>query len=226
MTTTAPQHIAFIMDGNRRWGVEQGMNKIYGHQHGADNMHTILGHCKTLGTQSVSVYAFSSENWERNPLEVAALTKLIRTILVRDRQKLLDHEVRIRFVGDVARFDEDIQQSMQEIEQATAHHPQALFICVSYGGRAEMVQAAERLSQSGESITEESLKKHMWSHDMDDIDLLIRTGGHHRLSNFLPWQAAYAEMVFTDTYWPGFTTDELDTIIAEYQQNVVVNKGK
>ena len=227
MNDTQPlNHIAFIMDGNRRWSVEQGMSKIEGHKHGRDNMHRILNHCKTKGIKYVSVYAFSTENWNRSQLEVQALLLLLQQTISDEKQTLLDQQVRIRFVGDLSQFPDTVQEQMTILEQETADYEQTLFICLSYGGRLEMIRAAEALARSGDEYSEENFKKHMWSSDMPDIDLLIRTGGNRRLSNYLPWQATYAELYFTDTYWPALTTDELDSIVRTYQERIQINKGK
>ena len=225
MNTTI-NHIAFIMDGNRRWATEQGMNKSDGHRHGQDNMYTVLDHCKKLGIQEVSIYAFSTENWNRSTLEVKALMQLFRSFLIHDRDKILEREMRVRFIGDLNRFDQDLQDLMKELEEVTRHHDRLLSVCVSYGGRLEIVHAAQSLAHSGDEYNEENFEKHLWSHDMGDVDLMIRTGGNQRLSNFLLWRCAYAELYFTETKWPGFSTDELDQIIETYENKIQINKGK
>lgn len=219
------KHLAFIMDGNRRFAVSQGQNKLEGHRQGLENLHRLLEHIRTLDIQQVSVYALSTENWNRDKKEVDALLQLIDEMLNVDRRRLLGHQVQIRFVGDLFRFSENLQHDMTEIEQQTAQYTKTVFICLSYGGRLEMVEAARILAQAGGPYTEDGLAGVMWSHNMNDIDLLIRTGGDHRLSNFLPWQTAYAELYFTDTLWPAFSTDELDQIIANYRERVRINKG-
>lgn len=220
-------HIAFILDGNRRWATEQGMNKIDGHQHGFENVHTILRHCKELGVSNVSLYALSTENWNRSQREIDALLSLFRKFIITEKDKLLEHGTRVRFVGDLSRFDDDLQQQMREIEETTAYITErTVFICLSYGGRLEITRAAEAMAQTGDEYTEENFEKHLWSHDMPDVDLMIRTGGNHRLSNFLLWRCAYAELYFTDTRWPAFTAGELDQIVADYHETIQVNKGK
>ena len=220
------QHLALILDGNRRWARAQGMNKIQGHQYGLDNIHTILEHCGHRDISTVSLYAFSTENWNRSPEEVQALMSLFDRLLLGERDRLLEHRVQIRFVGELQRFSAAMQEAMREIEQQTADRgPRQLFICLSYGGRLELVRAAEALAQSGEAYTEENFQKYLWTHDMSDVDLVIRTGGNQRLSNFLLWRAAYAELYFTPTLWPDFSTQELDDILAWYQRTIEVNKG-
>lgn len=221
-------HLAFIMDGNRRWAVEQGMNKIDGHQHGSDTIHAILAHCLDQGIKHVSVYALSTENWNRSSIEVAALLKLLKRFVTVERDRLLQHKVAVQFIGDLSRFDQEMQDDMHDLETITQEYVErgTLYVCLSYGGRSELVNAAEQIAQRDEEYSEENFEKYLWSHDMPDVDLMIRTGGNHRLSNFLLWRCAYAELYFTDTYWPGFTAEELDSILQNYYHRIQVNKGK
>jgi len=214
------------MDGNRRYATKQGWAKTAGHRAGLDNLHEIVHHLNAKKVETISVYALSTENWNRSALEVQVLEGLIRTLLFKEKDGLLGYDRAIRFVGDLSCFEKDIQGAMNEMEQETASKTNTIFICLSYGGRLEMVHAARALAKSGAEYSEENLYKHMWSHDMPDIDLLIRTGGDQRLSNYLPWQASYAELCFTDTLWPELSLDEIDKIMEGYLDRVRINKGK
>ncbi len=221
-----PQHLACILDGNRRWATKQGVDNIQGYRQGINNVHSILKHCKRRGITTVSLYGFSTENWNRSQQEVSDLMDLFALLLVEERHKLIEHQVKIRFVGDLARFDQRMREAMQEIEEETNKYSKyTIFICLSYGGRLELVHGAKKLAQAGEAFTEENLEKHLWTHDMSDVDLVIRTGGNRRLSNFLLWRIAYAELYFTDTLWPDFTPQELDAILEVYHKQVQINKG-
>ena len=220
-------HLALIIDGNRRWALAQGMNKVEGHRYGLDNIFTILTHARSLGISYVSLYVLSTENWNRTRVEVTALLALFHEFVLEEKQKILDQQCRVRFVGDLGRFDKVLQRGIEEMEAETQAYAEngTVFVCLSYGGRLEITRAAEKMARSGEAYTEENFEKHLWSGDMPDVDLMIRTGGNQRLSNFLLWRNAYAELYFTDTLWPDFSPEELENLVRTYQETVRVNKG-
>jgi undecaprenyl diphosphate synthase len=167
--------------------------------------------------QNLVVFAFSTENWKRTTEEVGYLMDLMRETIEKDAQELLAEGARIRIIGERERLPEDLQKSVAKIEADSSKNDTfTLWVCISYGGRAEIVAAAN--AARGESITEESLASHMWSAGMSDPDIIIRTGGRHRISNFLLWQSAYSEIFFSDSMWPDFSEKELDAILAEYAE--------
>ncbi len=208
--------VGIIMDGNRRWAKARGLPKLEGHRAGLERLKDIVRHTRTRGISDLAVYAFSTENWNREPAEVSYLMELSIEATRRELKELGKEGIRIRFAGQRERFSEALQRSMAEVENETVGNGGlTLWICLSYGGRAEIVAAARAAARAGD-ITEESLTRQMWTAEMPDPDLIIRTGGEKRLSNFLPWQSVYSELFFTDTYWPDFTPQELDAILAEF----------
>lgn len=209
--------LGLIMDGNRRWAEEHGLPTHEGHAAGYKKLQEVVGFAHEAGIPHIVAYVFSTENWQRSQEEIGYLMKLFRFILENETKKMLDERVRIRFIGDRARFSEDMQKMMANMEKESAvAYDTTLYILMSYGGRAEIVAAANTLLASGEAtITEEVFAQKLWSHGMPDPDLIIRTGGEKRLSNFLPWQAIYSELFFTDTKWPAFTKEEFVAILAE-----------
>lgn len=214
-----PQTIGIIMDGNRRWARSRGLLAVLGHKHGADKLKEVFGWAKDRGIKHLMVYAFSTENWNRSKGEVDYLMDTIRRFFGKQSADLEDirrRGGRLRFVGERARFTPDIQEILTNAEEVTATGEYTLWVALSYGGRAEILHAAETLQKSGESITEESFANHLWTAGMPDPDLIIRTSGEQRLSGFLPWQGVYSELFFTKTYWPDFSENEFDNILAEY----------
>lgn len=211
-----PECIGIILDGNRRWAKERGLPTLEGHRRGAENLKTIARAVRDRGIPHLVVYAFSTENWNRPEEEVAYLMDLFRSA-IRDTQSELGKEgIRVRCIGQLDRFPADVQQGILDAEKETPENAQTtLWICLSYGARAEIVAGAEAASRAG-AITEESIRSHMWSADMPDPDIIMRTGGEQRLSNFLLWQAAYAELFFLTPHWPDFTEETLDQVLAEY----------
>jgi len=215
-TTPMPTCVGIILDGNRRWAKAKGLSGVEGHKAGADNLEKIAKHLSARGVQHLVVYAFSTENWNRSEEEVSYLMKLIE-MSQQLFKRIASENVRIRFVGELARVPEATLRTIREIEEVSKNNTGKTFwVCFSYGGRAEVIAAAKELQKSGEEITEESFKGHMWTAEMPDPDLIIRTSGEKRLSNFLLWQGAYSELFFTDTYWPDFSPEEFDRILAEY----------
>lgn len=210
--------LGLVMDGNRRWARERALPVYEGHAEGYKKLREVLGWARKAGVPHVVAYAFSTENWNRAEEEVGYLLDLFRSVLKNETQKLSEEDVRIRFVGDTSRFPEDLRTLIQEVEAATRDHAGlTLHLLVSYGGREEIVAAANRLLAEGVSfVTKDTFAAHLWSHPMLDPDLIIRTGGEKRLSNFLPWQSTYSELFFLDTLWPDFSEEEFNTVLAEF----------
>ena len=217
--THTPNCIGIIMDGNRRWARERNLPTLEGHKKGLGNFDKVAHWVRDAGIAHLAVYALSTENWNRSKEEVAYLLELFDSAIGDAFGRLRDEGVRLHFVGDLERFPEKLREKFAKLEAESAEHDEFhVWICASYGGRLEITQAARDVANKGENITEESLRSAMWSAGMPDPDLIIRTGGEKRLSNFLLWQAAYAELFFTDTYWPAFTQEELQAILNEYAQ--------
>ncbi|HEY1042175.1 MAG TPA: polyprenyl diphosphate synthase [Candidatus Paceibacterota bacterium] len=212
-----PKAIAVIMDGNRRWAREQGLPTLAGHEAGARKMSELVAWAREAGIKEVTVYAFSTENWNRSEEEVQGLMALFRRFIRESAQKLASSGVRIRFVGERPRFAEDIQSAMQEVEEKTEEGDVTLILALSYGGRREILAAANQLLAEGkESVSEEEFSEALWTRGLLDPDILIRTGGEQRLSGFLPWQSVYSELFFTDTKWPDFSKEEFLEILETY----------
>lgn len=210
--------VGVIMDGNRRWAKENGLPAYEGHAEGYKKLKEVVRWVREAGIPHAVVYAFSTENWQRSEQEVGYLMTLFRSILERETKHMLEERVRVRFVGDRSRFSDDVRRLMGDMEAATAlAHDITLHLLMSYGGRAEIVAAANALLQERVPlIIEETFARALGSHPMPDPDLIIRTGGEKRLSNFLSWQSVYSELFFTDTKWPAFTKEEFDAILAEF----------
>ncbi len=212
-----PQCIGIILDGNRRWATERGLPKLEGHRRGLDTLVECTKWVRDLGIPHLAVFTFSTENWQREAGEVSYLMDLFRDLAQKRLEELKKENVRVRFAGQIERFSADLQESMRTLERETASNTGVtLWPCMSYGGRAEIVAAAKAVCQAGEEITEESLNKHMWTAEMPDPDIIIRTSGEQRLSGFLTWRGVYSELFFIDTKWPDFTKEKLDQILAEY----------
>ena len=212
-----PRAVAIVMDGNGRWASGQGLKVAEGHRAGSRALRPIVETAIDLGIESLTVYAFSTENWTRSPDEVSALMEIFRETIDRELHDLAKEGVRTRFVGRRDRAPDWLQEKMRELEGATASQSRlALWIAFDYGGRAEIVEAARRIAESGEAVDEEAFARHLYAPEMPDPDLVIRTSGELRVSNFLLWQSAYAEFVFTDTLWPDFGPDEFRAAIEDY----------
>ncbi len=216
--------IGIIMDGNGRWAKKRGLPRTAGHKKGAEVFEDITRYANELGVASIAYYAFSTENWSRPKEELKVIMDLFGTSLKR-LYKYIDENNRVVFLGDRAPLRPEHQSMMQDIEQKTASRTgMVLNIAVNYGGRQEVVQAARRLAaevknetRSIESITEEEIEKKLYTYGQPMPDFILRTSGEKRISNFLMWQCAYAELMFTDTLWPDFTRADFDAIVAEYQ---------
>lgn len=215
-----PQHIAIILDGNGRWAKGKGMPRNYGHTVGAKNVETILRAADELGVKYVTMYAFSTENWNRPQGEVDALMKLLNSYLKNCIKTAKKNNMRVRVIGDISRLSEDFQQKIADLEKESKSNTGLNFqIAINYGSRDEMVRAMKKMAAdelSLEEITEETFEKYLDTYEIPDPDLLIRTSGELRLSNYLLWQLAYSEFYFTDVPWPAFTPEELKKAIEEY----------
>ena|SRR3989344_8489352 len=215
---TSPIHcIGIIPDGNRRWAKARGLSKFEGHRAGVETIKTIVRAASEHDIKHVAVWIFSTENWTRESEEVSYLMDLFLEVAHTHARELAKEDVRIRFVGQRERFAPELRQAIEEVEQETADKKKiTLWLCLSYGGRAEIVDAAEKVSAAGEKISEETIAKHLWTAEMPEPDLIIRTSGEKRLSGFLSWKGAYSELFFSDTLWPDFSKEELYGILAEY----------
>jgi undecaprenyl diphosphate synthase len=212
--------VAIIMDGNGRWATAHGVSVAEGHRAGSRALRPVVETAIDLGVESLVVYAFSTENWARSGDEVAALMEIFGETIDRELDDLAAQGVRTRFVGRRDRAPEWLRERMAELERATAEKSRLnLWIAFDYGGRAELVEAARRLVESGvapEGVDEHAIARHLYAPDMPDPDLVVRTSGERRISNFLLWQSAYAEYVFTDTLWPDFGPGDFRAAIEEY----------
>jgi undecaprenyl diphosphate synthase len=212
-----PRAVAIVMDGNGRWASAHGVPVAEGHRAGSRALRPIVETAIDLGIESLAVYAFSTENWTRSPDEVASLMEIFGETIDRELLDLAREGVHTQFVGRRDRAPEWLQTRMRDLEAATAKERRLnLWIAFDYGGRAEIVEAARKIVESGDEIDEESFARHLYAPGMPDPDLLIRTSGELRLSNFLLWQSAYAEFAFTDTLWPDFGPAEFRAAIEEY----------
>lgn len=215
--TPVPQCLGFIMDGNRRWATEQGLDTLAGHQAGRETFATIVRLIRDAGIPHAVFYAFSTENWQRTEREVSYLMELFKEWLVRMDEQVNEDRVRVRIVGRRSDFDAPMQACMEKLEARSAKYTQTtIWTALSYGGRAELVDATNRAIAVGQQVTEESLARLLWTQGMPDPDMIIRTGGEQRLSNFLPWQAVYSELYFIEKYWPALTEVDFQDILDEY----------
>lgn len=206
-----PRHVGFIMDGNGRWAKAKNKPRNYGHKKGADVIEEIVSHSFDEGVEAVSLYAFSTENWSRPKEEVDAIFDLLDKFLKRYTSKLIDEGIRLVISGDLAPVSESLRiRSLAIVEKTAAFSGKVLNIAINYGSRAELTRAAALVAESGEPMTEENISRRLYTAGLPDIDLVVRTSGELRLSNFFLWQCAYAEFYFTDVLWPDFKKAELD----------------
>jgi len=225
-TGAVPRHIAIIMDGNGRWAVERGLPRPAGHQAGMTSVREAVEGCLQAGVEVLTLFAFSQENWQRPPEEIDALMVLLETYIAQEAEELRSRGVSVRMLGDLDRLAASARAAVDRIESTTAGGGQlALNICLSYSSRAELARAARHLAArvgrgelTAESITEADIAAELYTAKWPDPDLLIRTSGELRLSNFLLWQLAYAELYVTPVLWPDFTRDDLLAAIQEYQR--------
>ena len=223
-TNNIPQHIAIIMDGNGRWAAEKGKPRSFGHQAGVDTVRRITAECTRLGVKYLTLYTFSTENWNRPATEVAALMGLVLTSL--EDEIFMKNNVRFRVIGDLKRLPDEVRLKLHETEEHTAANTaMTMVIALSYSSRWEITEATRQIANEVKAgtlnpadINEDTIAQHMATAFMSDPDLLIRTGGEERISNYLLWQIAYSELYFCDTFWPDFSEEELQRAIANYQQ--------
>ena len=221
-----PEHIAIILDGNGRWAKKRGMPRGYGHIKGCENLERICDIVRDMGVKYLTVYAFSTENWKRSREEVDGRMKLFRSYLKRCKKSARKNNMRVKIIGDPSAFAPDIQESIRDLEEYSKDFDHIYFqIALNYGGRDELVRASRKLAQAvkdgqiaPEEITEETLEQFLDTAGIPDPDLLIRTSGEQRLSNYLLWQLAYTEFYFTDVPWPDFDKAELEKAIAKYNE--------
>lgn len=210
-------HIAFIMDGNGRWAKAKGFPRELGHREGAKNFKKIVRHCGDIGINCVTVYAFSTENWKRPEQEINALMKIFRKFIAEGTKTHEEDRVRVVFIGNKNAFPEDMQKEMNGFEALTSCYDRTLCVALNYGGRAEITDAVNAMIAEGmTSVTESDITAHIYSGTFPPPDMIVRTGGEMRLSNFLMWQSSYSELFFSDTLWPDFSEEELDTLINEF----------
>lgn len=221
--TRIPQHIAIIMDGNGRWATERGKERSYGHQAGVDTVRRITSECTRLGVKYLTLYTFSTENWNRPSDEVAALMGLVLTSL--EDEIFMRNNVRFHVIGDIERLPKEVQDKLQETMDHTAkNNSMTMVVALSYSSRWELTKAARDIARKVsnnelkiEDITEQTISENLCTHFMPDPELLIRTGGELRISNYMLWQLAYSELYFCNTYWPDFDEADLHKAIIDYQ---------
>jgi len=223
-----PTHIAIIMDGNGRWAQKRLLNRILGHEKGSETVRAVVTSSREIGISVLTLYAFSTENWQRSSVEVSALMSLLKKFLISEKPVMMTHDIRLNAIGQVERLPQDVQKILfQTIEATQDNQGMQLNLALSYGGRAEIVRMTQILAEmaaSGaldpHSITEQTIADHLYTRNLPDPDLMIRTSGEMRISNFLLWQIAYSELHITPTLWPDFSQDEYLDIIKDYQQRV------
>ena len=208
------QHIAFIMDGNGRWAQKKGMPREFGHSHGAATFKRVGRYCESIGLKYMTVYAFSTENWKRPQKEVDTIMKILDEYIEQCFLEMEEDNVHFRFIGNLSVFSEELQAKMARIDAETAHKTFLLNIAVNYGGREEIVHACNALIDAGrKNVTEDDISANTYTAECPDPDLVVRTGGDLRISNFLLWQSAYTEYYFTDVLWPDFSSKDVDAAV-------------
>ena len=215
------KHIAFIMDGNGRWAKKRALPREYGHRKGAESFRRVMEYCGELGISATTFYVFSTENWKRPKNEVDALMKLLDDYLDECKETVMkkDDGIRFVFIGDKAIFTSNLRQKMEELEALTAGKPRIVNLAINYGGRDELVYAFNTLMSEGKSkISEDDISGAIYTKDSPPLDMIVRTGGDLRISNFLLWEAAYAELYFTKTLWPDFSKKDVDKAIKEFNK--------
>ena len=225
-TSNLPKHLAIIMDGNGRWAKQQGMLRAFGHESGTKSVKSTVENCAKLGIENLTLYAFSTENWSRPKLEVETLMKLLISSLKKELPTLIKNDIRLNAIGNIDKLPKSAQKELSEvIEKTKINTRMTLTLALSYSSREEIIHAIKNIATkvknniiSIDSIDDSILNKHLYTHNLPDVDLVIRTSGEHRISNFLLWQIAYAEFYFTDVLWPDFTEEHLYEAIISYQK--------
>ncbi len=221
-----PRHLAIIMDGNGRWAMLKGLIRTVGHENGSKAVRIAVETCAKLGIENLTLYAFSTENWNRPKSEVELLMKLLISSLKSELKSLVDNDIRLITIGNIEKLPKTAKKQLLDVIEMTKNNQRmTLTIALSYGSREEIVNAVKAISDevknnviSVESIDESTINQHLYTHNLPDVDLLIRTSGEHRISNFLLWQIAYAELYFTPVLWPDFKEDDLYSAIISYQK--------
>ena len=215
-----PRHIAIIMDGNGRWAKNQGLPRSAGHAAGAETFRRIATYCKDLGMDYLTVYAFSTENWKRSADEVGAIMGLLKKYLLESIEKMERDRIRLKILGDTTPLSDELKELIERTDAIAAGLPGCFQanVCLNYGGRDEIVRAVKRFTAAhpAEELTEQSLSDHLDTAGIPDPDLIIRTGGEYRISNFLLWECAYSELIFSDVLWPDFTSGDIDRAVEEF----------
>ncbi len=219
MLNNQAKHIAIIMDGNGRWAKEKGLNRTAGHEQGAKVVREITTHCSNIGIKYLTLYAFSTENWSRPKLEVEFLMKLLERYFKSELPIYLENNVKFKAIGDLSKFSKKLQKIIQDTEDKTSHCTGLTqILALNYGSRDEITRAVKKLNKQNLEVTEENINNNLDTAGIPDVDLLIRTSGEVRISNYLLWQIAYAEMFFIKSYWPEFTTNDLDDILDDFSR--------
>ncbi|WP_424427293.1 di-trans,poly-cis-decaprenylcistransferase [Poseidonibacter sp.] len=213
-----PSHIAMIMDGNGRWAKDRGLKRTAGHEEGAKVVREITKYCSNIGIKYLTLYAFSTENWQRPKLEVEFLMKLLDRYFKKELPVYLENNVKFRAIGDLSRFSKYLQKTIKDVEEKTVHCTGLTqVLALNYGSKDEILRAITKLNKQNLEVTEENFESCLDTAGMPNVDIMIRTSGEVRLSNYLLWQNAYAEMFFTQTYWPDFNSNELDDILSDFK---------
>ena len=225
-TDKIPHHIAIIMDGNGRWAKEKGRQRVFGHENGVKTVRTTVESCAKLGVEYLTLYAFSTENWNRPKIEVQALMNILIRSLKKELKTLNENNIKLKAIGSIDSLPSRAARELSSVIEATGTNTgMTLTLALSYGSRAEIVNAVKNIGHkvknnliSPDLINEQTINDHLFTNDMPDVDLVIRTSGEHRISNFLLWQIAYAEFYFVDVFWPDFTENHLVEAIRSYQK--------
>lgn len=212
-------HLAIIMDGNGRWAKSRGLLRTNGHKIGAQKIDEIAKFCLENGIKNLTLYAFSTENWKRPKSEINFLLNLFSDFLKSKKEIFIKNEIKFNTIGDLSKFDENLQKEIKILHEITKNYEKLnLNLAVNYGGRDEIIRAIQKIIAQNGEICEENLNKNLDTANFGDVDLLIRTGGQKRLSNFLLWQSSYAELTFSDTLWPDFSVEELKKIVENFKK--------
>jgi undecaprenyl diphosphate synthase len=225
-TDNIPKHIAIIMDGNGRWAKQQGFLRALGHENGSKSVKKIIKECNSLGIEYLTLYAFSTENWNRPKLEIDTLMKVLIKSLKKELPTMLEGNIKMNAIGNLEKLPKNAQKELFDvIDKTKANTKMTLTLALSYGSREELVNVVKKISDkvknniiSIDSIDDSIINEHLYTHNLPDVDLLIRTSGEHRISNFLLWQIAYSELYFTDVLWPDFKEEHLHEAIISYQK--------
>ena len=221
-----PKHLAIIMDGNGRWAKKQGMLRVFGHEKGTKSVKQTVENCAKIGIEFLTLYAFSTENWNRPKIEVDTLMKLLISALKKELKTLQENNIKLNAIGNLDNLPSSVKKELQEVITKTEkNNRMTLTLALSYGARDEIINAVKIISEkvknniiSTDAIDESIINQHLYTQNMPDVDLVIRTSGEHRISNFLLWQIAYAEFYFTDVLWPDFNEEELHKALISYQK--------